>query len=109
MVFQNFLSGERKRHMIRFGMFPSGYNLSWVDEAPIGAGGAPVYQDLSSGANGSNQVFVLSSAPATQDSLTLYLNGLLQKRGTSYSIAGNTITMTAAPQSGDLLMAYYWV
>jgi hypothetical protein len=56
--------------------------------------------------NGSNTVFTISSAPSTF--LMLFLNGVLQlPSGVNYSIAGNTITMVTAPQTGDQLWVLY--
>lgn len=58
--------------------------------------------------NGSNTSFTLAHTPVsgTED---LYLNGqLLTAGGSDYSISTNTITMTVAPVSGDILRAIYW-
>jgi hypothetical protein len=59
--------------------------------------------------NGTNRVFTLSAAPVPAASLQLYRNGLLQKAGTDYTLAVNTITFLPAstPRAGDLLQATY--
>jgi hypothetical protein len=58
--------------------------------------------------NGSNVTFTLANTP-TAGTLKLYLNGVRQKSGAGndYTISTNTITMTTAPVSGDVLIADY--
>jgi hypothetical protein len=58
--------------------------------------------------NGSNVTFTLAVTP-TAGTLKLYLNGVRQKSGAGndYTISTNTITMTTAPISGDVLIADY--
>ena len=62
-------------------------------------------------ANGVNLVFALSQAPSPVLSLSLYRNGIELRQGVDYSLTANTITFTpaTAPQSGDLLTAFYRV
>lgn len=57
--------------------------------------------------DGANQAFTLTLAPSPVTSLRVYVNGLLQRRGTDYVLSGTTITYTAAPQSGDNHRAFY--
>lgn len=58
--------------------------------------------------NGSNVTFTLAVTPTT-GTLKLYLNGVRQKSGAGndYTLSTNTITMTTAPISGDVLIADY--
>ena len=58
--------------------------------------------------NGSNTTFTLANTP-TSGTVRLYLNGVRQKSGAGndYTITTNTITMTTAPISGDVLIADY--
>jgi hypothetical protein len=56
--------------------------------------------------NGSNTTFTLANTPAANKEV-LYINGVRQKRGMDYTIAGNTITMAAAPKSTDDLLTDY--
>lgn len=68
--------------------------------------------DVPSGvANGANLVFTLSQTPAPAMSLSLYRNGLALRQGVDYSLSSNTVTFiaAAAPQTGDLLTAFYRV
>ncbi len=57
--------------------------------------------------NGSNTAFTLSFSPLPSGSLKLFLNGMLLKRGTDYTLSGTSISMTTAPLSGDKLYAFY--
>jgi hypothetical protein len=58
--------------------------------------------------NGSNTTFTLANTP-TSGTVKLYLNGVRQKSGAGndYTISTNTITMTTAPVSGDVLIVDY--
>jgi hypothetical protein len=58
--------------------------------------------------NGSNTTFTLANTP-TSGTLKLFLNGVRQKSGAGndYTITTNTISMTTAPISGDVLIADY--
>jgi hypothetical protein len=59
--------------------------------------------------NGTNAVFTLADPPSPAESLALYRNGLLQRRNSDYSLAGNTVTFApgSEPLSGDILTASY--
>jgi hypothetical protein len=65
----------------------------------------------SGNANGSNLTFMLSQAPSPTLSLSLHRNGIALRQGVDYSLSGSTITFiaAAAPQSGDVLTAFYRV
>jgi hypothetical protein len=62
-------------------------------------------------ADGANAMFVLAAVPNPSGSLVLYRNGVLQKAGLDYSLAGNAIQFVpgAVPQPGDTLLAGYRV
>jgi hypothetical protein len=59
--------------------------------------------------DGFNAIFTLQSAPLPASSLQLFRNGLLQKAGLDYSVAGSTVTFVpaAVPQPEDVLQASY--
>jgi hypothetical protein len=59
--------------------------------------------------NGSNAAFTLASTPSTASSLHLYRNGVLQKLGLDYTLAGNAITFATGSVPGveDVLLASY--
>lgn len=66
-----------------------------------------VFEETPSGSiNGSNVTFTISATP-TAGTLRLYLNGqrLKSGAGNDYTLSTNTITMTTAPISGDVLLA----
>jgi hypothetical protein len=86
--------------------------------APCGTAGAgaagPNFTDAEVPAglvNGANVSFTLSAVPTPTSSLYLYRNGVLQKAGQDYTIAGNAIQFLAGstPQTGDTLLASYRV
>ena len=58
--------------------------------------------------NGSNTSFTIANTP-TAGTVKLYLNGVRQKSGAGndYTISTNTITMTTAPVSGDVMIVDY--
>ena len=78
--------------------------------AAIGGGGGatPTLNEIPSGLiNGANVTYTLAATP-TAAGIALYLNGLRQKKTTDYSLATATITMVAAPATGDTLFADYF-
>jgi len=60
--------------------------------------------------DGSNKEFTLANTPL-EDSERVYLNGLLQEPGSGkdYTIDGNKITFTTAPESGDVVLVSYLI
>ena len=54
--------------------------------------------------DGVNTAYTL---PETPTAARVYLNGIRQLEGTHYARAGDTITFTAAPQSGDWILVDY--
>lgn len=78
-------------------VFPSS-SLTFVDgETPTGM------------IDGTNRNFTLAASPNPATSLALYRNGVRQKFGVDYTLAGNAITFLAAstPESGAILTADY--
>lgn len=69
---------------------------------------ALVFDETPSGTlNGSNVSFTLANAPNPGDSLTLYLNGILQLYGMDFTLATNAITYNDAPDADAWHRAYY--
>ena len=58
--------------------------------------------------NSSNTVYTIASTPVVGTE-QVFLNGQLQIPGTSYTIAGDTITFTKAPRTGSILRVHYVV
>lgn len=69
-----------------------------------------VYNETPTGLiNSSNTVYTLASTPAT-NSLALYKNTeRMSPGGVDYTLSGNTITMAAAPITGEVMIADYSV
>lgn len=57
--------------------------------------------------DGSNDIFGLANTPSPAISLRLYVNGVLQRYGTDYTLSGSAVTFAVAPASGDNLRAWY--
>src|SRR5205807_10371728 len=59
--------------------------------------------------DGANTSFVLSAVPNPATSLVVYRNGVLQKAGLDYSLAGNVLQFVsgATPQPGDTLLTSF--
>ncbi len=58
--------------------------------------------------NGTNTVFSLAATP-TAGTVTVFLNGVLQEPTADYSISGDEITFTSAPESPDTILCNYMV
>ena len=81
-----------------------------VVQLTAGAAGANFADDEtpSGSINGSNTAFTLAHSPNPGASLQLFLNGVLQQPGgADYTLSGASITMTSAPATGDILLAWY--
>jgi len=78
---------------------------AWVESAGVTYAAPPQnYQEVpAGGVDGTNTVFTLSHSPIA-GTLLVYVNGLL---ATNYTLAGATITFSAAPTSGASLYATY--
>jgi len=59
--------------------------------------------------DGTNVAFTLANPPSPAAGLVLFRNGVAQKNGLDYTLAGNTITFVTAatPHPGDVLLAWY--
>lgn len=72
----------------------------------------PTYSDGETPAgvvDGSNGSFALASAPVPVQSLILFRNGMAQKQGIDYTLAGSEVVFPSGtvPQPGDTLLAWY--
>lgn len=90
---------ERNQHTVNLDFETDG-NVSFIvniQETPSGL------------INGSNVDYILTYPPSQPDSLLVYLNGLLQRKGAlfDYVLSGNVITFAVAPTPGDTIVAYY--
>jgi hypothetical protein len=59
--------------------------------------------------DGTGNLFTLANAPNPPESLQLFRNGVLQAKGTGYTIGtdGQSLTVIPSPQVGEALTAYY--
>ena len=77
---------------------------------PCGRSTTLIDGEIPSGAiNGANTMFFVSAAPAPQESLQLFENGLLLAQNRDYYLSGNAITILPgrAPNPGDILQVWY--
>lgn len=80
--------------------------------ASIEGGGSIAFADeeVPTGAiNGTNKTFTLAFSPSPAASLLLTLGGVIQQQGSGkdYTLTSATITMSVAPITGDVLLAWY--
>lgn len=57
--------------------------------------------------DGVNTSFSLSLTPIENDSVDLFLDGLLMTESVDYTLSGTSITMITVPQIGQSLIAKY--
>ena len=69
-------------------------NLNFYNEVPSGT------------INGSNVTFTLANTPYA-GSVSVYLDGLIQRITTDYTISGSTITFVTAPGTGQDVYCTY--
>ena len=102
LKFRNFLAASRRRNMMGFGMYraEAGADLEVIEDAASGS------IAISGTQNGANTIFTLSAAPIPPADLIIAYNGLIQKLGVDYVIAGATLTFTMAPVAEDILLAF---
>lgn len=97
--------------LLDLGLVTVDFLLSARFISAVGGGGGGLYiaDETPSGfVNSSNTVFTILAAPTVF--VGLYYNGQkLVRGGEDYSITGNTITMTFAPDPGDVLRADYMI
>lgn len=90
------------------------YNGSaWVDASGGYTPPTEIQEELDAGIDAGNVydsvnvTFKLSHTPSGAAALKLYLNGAIKYQGTDYTIAGDTVTMTTAPNPDQSLYAVY--
>lgn len=93
------------------GPAPSTFSGSYNDLTNKPSIPTPVREVPSGDINGVNTSFTLSQSPSIANVEQVFLNGLLQSAGASadYTISGDTIVFSTAPESGWKLVVYYFV
>ena len=87
--------------------------LEWVDKETTDAVTEDdiVTEETPSGdINGVNTAYTLANSPVA-GTVRVYLNGLRQEAGSGkdYTISGTSITFAVAPETGDILLADYFI
>jgi hypothetical protein len=88
-------------------MMQSGNNIT---VSASGGGGGSQKQETPTGlVNNSNTTYTLSESPASDASVSFYIDGLIQSQGIGldYTISGDTITTAIAPDFGQVPYAVY--
>lgn len=76
--------------------------------AAAAAAAAGDIQEVPSGTvDGVNTDFVLASVPLADSGVKVYVDGLFNRQGSDYTIAGDTITFIVAPATGQLIDVVY--
>jgi hypothetical protein len=75
---------------------------AWVAVGGGGGGSPGTITDQQITPDGSSTDYTLNQS-ATNNNVLVFLNGVLQYPGTSYSVSGTTISFAAAPQTGDII------
>jgi len=57
--------------------------------------------------DGINKVFVLPELPNPVASLRMYVNGLLNKQGTDYTLEDVDVTFLCPPAAGSIITCWY--
>jgi hypothetical protein len=85
--------------------------MQWTDVTSSGVTESDYkLENESAACNGSTTVFTLDNTPIS-NSLQVYLNGLLQEKGSGkdYTHSGTTVTFSIAPFTNDILLIHYTV
>ena len=84
--------------------------MPYLGRAATNAGSVNYLDDISSGFDGSDVTFTCAVKGTTitpgQENVYIYLDGVFQHPGESYTISGSTITFTEAPVNGTDFTAY---
>ena len=84
--------------------------MPYIGRAATNAGSVNYLDDISSGFDGNDVTFTCAVKGTTitpgQENVYLYLDGVFQHPGDSYTISGSTITFTEAPVSGADFTGY---
>jgi hypothetical protein len=81
-----------------------GYTDEWGSIA--GSGGASAVEQQIFAGTGSQTDFTLTTAPATENNLLVFIDGVFQAQD-SYSVSGTTLTFSTAPVSGRVITVYH--
>jgi len=91
------------------GKAPAASN-TWIlfqGQSLLNASSSTVEVDSFAG-DGSDTTFVLTSQPASEDSIAVFVDGLLQSHTTNWTLSGSTITFDAAPDNTSAIDVYHF-
>ena len=79
-----------------------GYTNAWGE---IGGGGSGLFSTNKFSPNGSTTAFTLSTAPADEDRVMAFIDGVYQNKD-SFTLSGTTITFDTAPENNKTLIVH---
>lgn len=79
----------------------SGYTIEVITVGSVSAFNDTLYLDNFNG-TGSQVNYTLSTSPANENAIDVYINGLYQQKDT-FSLSGSTLTFSAAPPNGSTI------
>jgi hypothetical protein len=93
--------------MIRFNATTGGletYHLGTWNPIRI-PGTATITKDTDTGDGSTTAFNMLSSTPASDQSVLIFINNVFQEAGTAYTTSGTTVTFTSAPPNTHVIVA----
>ena len=79
----------------------SGYSIEIITVGSVSVFSDTLYVDNFNG-TGSQVDYTLSTSPASENAIDVYINGLYQQKNT-FSLSGSTLTFSTAPPSGSTI------
>jgi hypothetical protein len=79
----------------------SGYSIEVITVGSVSIFNDTLYVDNFNG-TGSQVDYTLSTSPASENAIDVYINGLYQQKDT-FSLSGSTLTFSAAPPNGSTI------
>jgi len=79
----------------------SGYSIEVITVGSVSIFNDTLYVDNFNG-TGSQVDYILSTSPASENAIDVYINGLYQQKDT-FSLSGSTLTFSAAPPNGSTI------
>ena len=80
-----------------------GYTDAWGE---VGGGGTSTLSVNTFTANGSTTAFTLSQAPASEDNILVFVEGVFMNAN-DFTLSGTTLTLDAAPPNGRKITVYH--
>jgi len=93
--------------MVRFNVTTGGletYHLGTWNQIRIN-GTTTITKDIDTGDGSTTAFNMLSSAPADENNILIFINNIFQEPDSAYTVSGTTITFTSAPPNSHVIVA----